>query len=136
MLRKIAIYIVCFMGVLILAVAVSSPAYAATVTPHFSVSIDPASNEVSVSTPSTDASTAQTGKFILDRTKVVTRIIFGLCAITSLAAFICQIVKLGAAGANEMLRRRAIQGLLVSGSALSLFGGLSVFASFFWKLIS
>ena len=45
---------------------------------------------------------------------------------------IIQIVKLAAAGDNEMNRKRAIGGILTTGIATALLGGLSVFVGFFW----
>ena len=49
-----------------------------------------------------------------------------------LAFTIIQIVKLAAAGDNEMNRKRAIGGILTTGIATALLGGLSVFVGFFW----
>lgn len=59
----------------------------------------------------------------------------GLCAITSILALFWNIAKLGAAGDNERERRRAWVGILVSGLALSIFGGLSVVVGLFWNAL-
>ena len=46
-----------------------------------------------------------------------------------------QFVKLGGTGDNEMARRKAIFGILTTGAATAMLGGLTVVVGFFWNLL-
>lgn len=56
----------------------------------------------------------------------------GIATLLMLVFTILQIVKLGASGDNEMNRKRAIMGILTTGVATALLGGITVFVGFFW----
>ena len=56
----------------------------------------------------------------------------GIATLLMLVFTILQIVKLGASGDNEMNRKRAIMGILTTGIATALLGGITVFVGFFW----
>lgn len=59
----------------------------------------------------------------------------GILAITMFVFALIQITKLGGAGDNVMRRRRAINGILASGIAAMLLGGLAVYVSLLWGLL-
>jgi len=59
----------------------------------------------------------------------------GLATITMLIFTIFQFVKLGGTGDNEMARRKAIFGILTTGAATAMLGGLTVVVGFFWNLL-
>lgn len=66
-------------------------------------------------------------------------LISGLCGvltITMIGFFALNITKLGAAGDNDMSRKKATQGLLFSAIAVVLFGGMSVFIGLFWNVLA
>lgn len=74
---------------------------------------------------------------IIDKYKGVAQGILAICAITSLVCFIWAITRLGSSTLDSAphARKQAIMGLLVSGIALALFGGLSVVVAFFWNFL-
>ena len=47
-----------------------------------------------------------------------------------------QFTKLGAAGDNEMARKKAIAGILTTGIATALLGGATIVVGFFWNVIT
>ncbi len=55
----------------------------------------------------------------------------GVLAVTTFLIMIFQFVKLGYAGSNPAERKKAITGILFSGIATALFGGLAVVVSIF-----
>lgn len=66
-------------------------------------------------------------------------LISGLCGVltvTMIGFFALNITKLGAAGDNEMARKKATNGLLFSAIAVVLFGGMSVFIGLFWNVLA
>jgi len=60
---------------------------------------------------------------------------FALGAITCIIFLLIYITKLGAAGDNAKARKNAITGIIVSGIALVLLGGLSVVLAFAWGFL-
>jgi len=71
----------------------------------------------------------------VSRFRGVGAVITGLAAVTCVFFLALSIAKLGAAGDNEMRRRRALGGLLSSSVAIILLGGLSVYLGFLWKFL-
>ena len=76
--------------------------------------------------------TADSIATVLTKGKAIALGFTGVATLLMLAFTIIQIVKLAAAGDNEMNRKRAIGGILTTGIATALLGGLSVFVGFFW----
>ena len=62
-------------------------------------------------------------------------VIVGICAICSIIMFIVSITKLSASAGNEMMRKKALVGILMSGLALALFGGGTVVIGMFWNML-
>lgn len=56
----------------------------------------------------------------------------GIATLIMLVCMIIQFLKLGAAGDNEMSRKRATMGILTTGIATALLGGATVVVGFFW----
>lgn len=73
---------------------------------------------------------------ISDQIKEVLQWTTGILALIMFFFLIWQFMKLGASGDNEQARKKAIQGILTSGIALSLFGGSSIIIGFFWSALS
>ena len=59
--------------------------------------------------------------------------ISGLCTMTSLMHFIISLTKLSASAGNDRARSTAIKGVLFSGVALALFGGITTVVAVFWN---
>ena len=89
--------------------------------------IDPTAGGVSAAD-----NTADSIATVLTKGKAIALGFTGVATLLMLAFTIIQIVKLAAAGDNEMNRKRAIGGILTTGIATALLGGLSVFVGFFW----
>lgn len=70
---------------------------------------------------------------ILDQYKSLVMLFTGILTITCIALLIFNISKLSMAGSNDQARRNAIIGIMVSGIALSLFGGAGIVIGFFWN---
>lgn len=71
----------------------------------------------------------------IERFRELGVVITGLGALTCVFFLALSITKLGAAGDNEMARRRAIAGLATSSIAVVILGGLSAYLGFFWKFL-
>lgn len=73
----------------------------------------------------------------IDKYKNVALAILAVCVITSILCLIFAITKLGAAGVadNPRAKNVAMMGILISGIALALFGGLTIVIGFFWNLL-
>ena len=56
--------------------------------------------------------------------------------ITMLIFMLLQFTKLGAAGDNEMQRKKAIMGILTTGIATALLGGATIVVGFFWNVLT
>lgn len=67
--------------------------------------------------------------------KTIGTAISGICAITALIFFIINLTKFSTSAGNDMLRSRALKGLLFSGVSLALFGGITVVVGVFWNAI-
>lgn len=61
--------------------------------------------------------------------------IAGICAITAIVMFIVSISKLSVSAENDQLRRKAWAGIITSGVALALLGGISVVIGIFWHIL-
>lgn len=59
----------------------------------------------------------------------------GICAITCIIYFFISVTKLSTSAGNQMMRRKAIRGLLISGIGLMLFGGGSVVLGIMWGML-
>lgn len=70
---------------------------------------------------------------LVGKAKGIAQIILGICTVISLAMLIINIAKLATSSANEAGRKKAQTGILWSGIALGLFGGLSILVGFFWN---
>lgn len=74
---------------------------------------------------------------VISKYKGVAQGILAICTVTALIFLIISIAKLSASSVDSMpmARRKASVGILVSGIALALFGGLSVVVGFFWSFL-
>lgn len=59
--------------------------------------------------------------------------ISGICALTSLVFFVIALTKLSTSAGNDRARSSALKGVLLSGVALALFGGITVIVGVFWN---
>lgn len=97
------------------------------------VSDDGKINESSeVATQNTDGSFTT----IITKYKSIAVAIMGILTITMLIFMLIQFTKLGAAGDNEMARKKAIMGILTTGIATALLGGATIIVGFFWGALS
>ena len=62
--------------------------------------------------------------------------ISGICAITSIIMLVVSISRLSVSAGNEQLRRKAWGGIILSGIALALIGGISVVVGVFWHILA
>jgi len=73
---------------------------------------------------------------IITKYKSIAVAIMGILTITMLIFMLIQFTKLGAAGDNEMARKKAIMGILTTGIATALLGGATIIVGFFWGALS
>lgn len=103
---------------------------------HISVTTD-ASGKVTISAAGATVNDAQDGyALILSKYKMVGQGIVGLCAIISITALIFYITKLATAGDNPRLKQSAVSGIMFSGIALALFGGLPIVLHFWLSILN
>lgn len=69
---------------------------------------------------------------IITKYKSIAVAIMGILTITMLIFMLIQFTKLGAAGDNEIARKKAIMGILTTGIATALLGGATIIVGFFW----
>ncbi len=83
-------------------------------------------------------STVADGSFttIITKYKAIAVAIMGILTITMLIFMLIQFTKLGAAGDNEMARKKAIMGILTTGIATALLGGATIIVGFFWGALT
>lgn len=67
--------------------------------------------------------------------KTIGTAVSGICAITSLIFFVISVARLSTSAGNDMMRSRALKGILISGISLALFGGITVVVGIFWNAI-
>lgn len=97
------------------------------------VSDDGKINEGSeVATQNTDGSFTT----VITKYKSIAVAIMGILTITMLIFMLIQFTKLGAAGDNEMARKKAIMGILTTGIATALLGGATIIVGFFWGALT
>lgn len=86
---------------------------------------------------STVASQSSNGSFttVITKYKSIATAIMGILTITMLIFMLIQFTKLGAAGDNEMARKKAIMGILTTGIATALLGGATIVVGFFWGVL-
>lgn len=68
--------------------------------------------------------------------KTIATVITSILTITMLIFMLIQFTKLGAAGDNEIARKKAIAGILTTGIATALLGGATIVIGFFWNVIT
>lgn len=73
---------------------------------------------------------------IITKYKSIATAIMGILTITMLIFMLIQFTKLGAAGDNEMARKKAIMGILTTGIATALLGGATIIVGFFWGALT
>lgn len=73
---------------------------------------------------------------IITKYKAIAVAIMGILTITMLIFMLIQFTKLGAAGDNEMARKKAIMGILTTGIATALLGGATIIVGFFWGALT
>lgn len=71
---------------------------------------------------------------IIAKYKTIATAIMGILTITMLIFMLVQFTKLGAAGDNEVQRKKAIMGILTTGIATGLLGGATIVVGFFWNV--
>lgn len=72
---------------------------------------------------------------LISKYKTIATAISGVLTITMLIFLLIQISKLGAAGDNDTARKKATMGILTTGIATALFGGITVVVGFFWNIL-
>lgn len=72
---------------------------------------------------------------LISKYKTIATAISGVLTITMLIFLLIQISKLGAAGDNDVARKKAIMGILTTGLATALFGGVTIVVGFFWNIL-
>lgn len=82
------------------------------------------------------SSTAPDMGGLVTQYKTIATVITSILTITMLIFMLIQFTKLGAAGDNEMARKKAIAGILTTGIATALLGGATIVVGFFWNVIS
>lgn len=73
---------------------------------------------------------------IITKYKAIAVAIMGILTITMFIFMLIQFTKLGAAGDNEMARKKAIMGILTTGIATALLGGATIIVGFFWGALT
>lgn len=91
-------------------------------------------NSGSINSSSEVAQQNTDGSFttIITKYKSIAAAIMGILTITMLIFMLIQFTKLGAAGDNEMARKKALMGILTTGIATGLLGGATIIVGFFW----
>lgn len=99
---------------------------------------DLVSDNGSINTGSEVATQNTDGGFttIITKYKSIAVAIMGVLTITMLIFMLIQFTKLGAAGDNEMARKKAIMGILTTGIATALLGGATIIVGFFWGALN
>lgn len=121
--------------VFFLLIALSGVSFAAE-DEHFQASIDASSGNITIAVPNSGVGQGSSGyDTVINGYKTLAQGFTGLCAITAIIFLFINISKFGASGSNERDRQMAIKGILVSGIALSLFGGMTAVVSVFWTAL-
>lgn len=92
-------------------------------------------SNASLSRPGVDKNTTDFNG-VLGQAKYIAMGFSGLLTIIMFVLMLLQFAKLGAAGDNEMQRKRAIGGILTTGGAMMLFGGATFVIGFFWNVLA
>ncbi len=82
-----------------------------------------------------DSNTNNSAATVISKYKTIATAISGILTITMLVFLLIQISKLGAAGDNDIARKKAIMGILTTGLATALFGGVTIVVGFFWNIL-
>lgn len=91
---------------------------------------------ISMSGGTTESGETPELSYVLPRYRQVITSGLAILAITMGVMTLVMITKLGAAGDNPMLRRRAIAGIATTATATILLGGLSTYVGLLWKLLA
>ena len=91
---------------------------------------------ISMGGGTTETGDAPTLSYVLPRYRQTLSAALAVLAITMGILMTVMITKLGAAGDNPMLRRRAIAGIATTGVATALLGGLSIYIGLLWNVLA
>lgn len=72
---------------------------------------------------------------IIRNYKEIAAVVLGICVITSIIMLLIAILRLGASGDNQQARANSWKAIIVSGVALSLFGGAGAAIGIFWNFL-
>ena len=75
-------------------------------------------------------------KSAIEKYRNIALVITSVLTITMLIFMLLQFTKLGAAGDNEMQRKKAIMGILTTGIATGLLGSATIVVGFFWNALT
>lgn len=131
--RATAIFMVLLLAICLTATAVRLTAPAAYANDVWGIVGDDGSINTDSDVINSDANDSQ--KTVISQYKTIATTITGILTITMIIFMIIQITKLGAAGDNEVARKKAIMGILTTGIATALFGGLTIVVGFFWNIL-
>lgn len=84
----------------------------------------------------TGANSEGSFQIVISKYKSIAVALMGVLTITMLIFMLIQFTKLGAAGDNEMARKKAIMGILTTGIATALLGGSTIVVGFFWGALN
>lgn len=94
------------------------------------------SGEINTSSSVAQQNTNGSFSTIITKYRSIATAIMGILTITMLIFMLIQFTKLGAAGDNEMARKKAIMGILTTGIATALLGGATIVVGFFWGALA
>lgn len=70
---------------------------------------------------------------IIEKYKIIITFFSAIAAITMVAIFIYNFIKLGATSGNPMERQKCITGLIITGIATALLGSIALFVGIFYN---
>ena len=137
---RILTFLMAFVLILTLLGAMMTPAYAASTETGNGIfdTIDSKTGKITKDGGgfSTEKGTEESIATVIGKYKTIATAITGILTITMLIFMLIQFTKLGAAGDNEMARKKAIMGILTTGIATALLGGATIVVGFFWNAIN
>lgn len=101
-----------------------------------SPSSNPTTNPIKVTLAGEAASGQNTWSTLFDKYKNVIIGISGAAAVTFLAFFIVNFVKLGQSSGNPQMRSHALMGLIWCGIGCTCLGGIALFFGFFYNALT
>lgn len=144
MKRRISAFLMSLMVMFGVAHYMAVPAYAAGGAPASAAPAggsngiwDIVGDDGSINSGSTVVTQGQGQGFttVITQYRAIATAIMGVLTITMLIFMLIQITKLGASGDNEMARKKAIGGILTTGIATALLGGVTIVIGFFWNIL-